>query len=142
MSNERSLSLATFIFLVAVAAIPLRAQDARLDAIDRYVAQARMDWQAPAIAVSIVKDDRVVFARGYGVLDVGGDAAADKHTLFAIGSSTKAFTTASLSMLIDEGLLDWDDRVTEHLPWLQMKDPWVTHELRVRDLVTHRIGTK
>ncbi len=140
MSTEHTLRIATFVLLVAGVAVPLRAQDDRLAAIDRYVAQARRDWKAPAIAVSIVKDDQVVFAKGYGVLEVGGNAATNEHTLFAIGSSTKAFTTASLGMLIDEGKLDWNDRVTEHLPWLQVKDPWVTRELRVRDLVTHRIG--
>ncbi|MGE0555973.1 MAG: serine hydrolase [Gemmatimonadales bacterium] len=116
------------------------AQDRRLRNIDDYVAKARAEWQAPAFALAIVKDDSVVFAKGYGTLAAGGSQAADEHTLFAIGSSSKAFTTASLAMLVDEGKLDWDDRAVERLPGWQLADPWVTREIRIRDLIAHRVG--
>jgi CubicO group peptidase (beta-lactamase class C family) len=104
------------------------------------VTKARAEWRAPAVAVSIVKGDSVVFARGYGVLEVGGSRPADEHTLFAIGSSSKAFTTAALAMLVDEGKLRWDDRAAGHLPGWQLADPWVTREITLRDLVAHRVG--
>ena len=103
-------------------------------AFDRYVAQAARDWRVPAFAIAIVKDDSLVFAKGYGVLEVGTTRRADEHTRFAIGSTTKAMTSAGLAMLVDEGKLRWDDRVTTYIPELQLSDPWVTRELTIRDL--------
>src|SRR3989337_1149610 len=75
------------------------AQDKRLTAIDAYVEKARQDWRGPAVPPAIPKDDSIVFAKGYGVLEVGKPAPANENTLFAIGSSSKAFTTASLAIL-------------------------------------------
>ena len=109
-------------------------------AFDRYVAQAARDWRIPGMAIAVVKDDSLVFARGYGVLETGTSRRADEHTRFAIGSTTKAMTSAGLAMLVDEGKLRWDDRVTAYIPELQLYDPWVTRELTVRDLLTHRSG--
>lgn len=79
-------------------------------------------------------------AKGYGVRELGKPAAVDEHTLFAIGSTTKAMTAALIGMLVDEQKLGWDDPVTKHLPGFQLKDPLVTRELTVRDLLTHRGG--
>ena len=78
--------------------------------------------------------------RGYGVRELGKPTPVDAHTLFAIASNTKAFTAASLSMLADEGKLSLDDRVIDHLPWFRMSDPYVTREMRIRDLLAHRSG--
>jgi CubicO group peptidase (beta-lactamase class C family) len=88
----------------------------------------------------VVKDGEVVFAKGYGVLELGKPDSADENTLFAIGSTTKAMTAAALGILVDEGKLGWDDPVTKHLPWFQLRDPVVTREVTVRDLLTHRAG--
>src|SRR5262245_12018672 len=74
-------------------------------AFDRYVAQAARDWHVPALAIAVVKDDSLVFAKGYGVLELGKTQPANEHTRFAIGSTTKAMTSASLAMLVDEGKL-------------------------------------
>lgn len=115
-------------------------RDPRLAAIDAYAAKARAEWNAPALALAIVKNDSVIFAKGYGTLQAGGTRAADQHTLFAIGSSTKAFTTAALAMLADSSRLGWDDRAAQYLPGWQLGDPWVTREITVRDLVAHRVG--
>jgi CubicO group peptidase (beta-lactamase class C family) len=109
-------------------------------AFDRYVTQAARDWHVPALAIAIVKDDSLVFAKGYGVLQLGGPTRADEHTRFAIGSTTKAMTSAALAMLVDEGKLRWDDHVIDYLPGFQLYDPYVTRELTVRDLLTHRSG--
>jgi CubicO group peptidase (beta-lactamase class C family) len=111
-----------------------------LAAFDRYVAQAVRDWRVPGLAIAIVKNDSVVLARGYGVLDLTKPAPVNEHTRFAIGSTTKAMTSAALGMLVDEGKLRWDDRVIDHFPDFRLYDPYVTRELTVRDLLTHRSG--
>ncbi len=108
------------------------AQRPDWNAFDRYVAQAAKDWRVPALAIAIVKDDSVVFLKGYGT--------ANEHTRFAIGSTTKAMTSAGLAMLVDEGKLRWDDRVAQYIPELQLADAWATRELTIRDLLTHRSG--
>lgn len=118
------------------------AAQARPDwgAFDKYVAKAAAEWRVPALAIAIVKDDSVVFAKGYGVLQTGTSQPANEHTRFAIGSTTKAMTSAAIAMLADEGKLRLDDRVTTYIPELQLYDPWVTRELTIRDLLTHRSG--
>ena len=97
-------------------------RDPRITAIDAYAAKARAEWNAPALAIAIVKNDSVVFMKGYGVLEKGGTKPADENTLFAIGSSTKAFHTAALAMLVDEGKVKWDDRASPYLPGWQLGD--------------------
>ena len=111
-----------------------------LDGFDAYVRQAVSEWEVPGLAVAVVKDGEVVFAKGYGVRELGRPDPVDTHTLFAIGSTTKAMTAAALGMLVDEGKLGWDDRVTEHLPGFELYDPYVTREITIRDLLTHRAG--
>src|SRR3954469_16435088 len=91
-------------------------------AFDKYVAQAAHDWHVPALAIAVVKDDSLVFAKGYGVLEIGKPTRADEHTRFAIGSTTKAMTSVALGMLVDEGKLHWDDRLIDHFPDFQMYD--------------------
>jgi len=88
----------------------------------------------------VVKGDSTLFMKGYGVLEKGSNKPADENTLFAIGSSTKAFTTAALAMLADDGKFKWDDRAAPFLPGWALGDPWVTREVTIRDLVAHRIG--
>ena len=109
-------------------------------AFDRYVAKAAKDWKVPGMAIAIVKDDSLVFARGYGVQQLGKPAPATEHTRFAIGSTTKAMTTMALAMLVDEGKLKWDDKVADYLPDFQLYDPYATREATIRDLLTHRTG--
>jgi CubicO group peptidase (beta-lactamase class C family) len=113
---------------------------AQLQDFDAYVEAVREEFDVPGIAVAIVKDGRVVLERGYGVRELGKPAPVDAHTMFAIASNTKAFTAAALSILADEGKLKLEDRVVEHLPWFRMSDPYVTQEMRIRDLLTHRSG--
>lgn len=121
---------------VATAA-PAPPELARLDA---YIRDAMEDWKIPGLSIAVVRDDEIVFERGYGTRVLGTDQPVDEHTLFAIASTTKAMTVAALGMLVDEGKLDWDDRVTEHLPAFELEDPYVTRHLTVRDLLTHRTG--
>jgi len=119
---------------------PVLAQHEPLAGLDAVVVQTMRDWQVPGLAMAIVKDGRIVFERGFGVRRLTGSDPVDAHTLFAIGSTTKAMTAAAVGMLVDEKKLTWNDPVIKHLPWFQLKDPWVTRELKVRDLLTHRAG--
>ena len=115
-------------------------RQADLAALDGYIAAAREAWGVPGLAVAIVKDGETVLAKGYGVRELGGTEPVDEHTLFAIASNSKSFTAAALAMLVDEGRLSWDDRVRAHLPWFQLYDPYVSEEMRIRDLLSHRSG--
>lgn len=125
-----------------LAAVQAQAQalPAQLQDFDARVERVREQFDIPGIAVAIVKDGEVVLARGYGVREQGKPGAVDARTQFAIASNTKAFTAAALSMLADEGKLKLDDRVVDHLPWFRMSDPYVTGEMRIRDLLAHRSG--
>jgi CubicO group peptidase (beta-lactamase class C family) len=128
-----------FAFLVAAVALTAAVPSALTD-FDTYVARVQKEFNVPGIAVGIVKDGEVVFAKGYGVREMNKPERVDEHTLFAIASNTKAFTSAALAILMDEGKLKWSDRVIDHLPWFQMSDPYVTREMTVRDLLVHRSG--
>ena len=119
-------------------ALPAQSPDPR--ALDAYAEHALALFGAPGAAVAVVKDGRIVYAKGYGVNRLGSPERITAHTRFQIASHTKAFTTAALAMLVDEGRLRWDDRVIDHLPGFQLSDPYVSRELTVRDLLTHRSG--
>ena len=108
--------------------------------LDADVARALHVFGVPGLSIAIVKDGKVVSARGYGVRKLGEAAPVDGKTLFEIASNSKGFTAALLAMLVDEGKLAWDDPVIQHLPEFQMYDPVVTRELTVRDLLVHRSG--
>jgi CubicO group peptidase (beta-lactamase class C family) len=116
-------------------AAPLKPDD-----IDQLVTRTMKEFQVPGVAVGIVKDGKLVFAKGYGVRALGDPDPVDADTVFGIASNTKAFTTTALATLVDSGGLGWDDRVIDHLPNFRMYDAWVTREFTVRDLLTHRSG--
>ncbi len=116
------------------------AQNEKLQKIDSYIQSAMKDWKMPGFAVAIVKNDTVVFSKGYGVKDIRTKETVNENTLFMIASCSKAFTTAALATLVDRGKIKWDDPVIQYLPSFQMYDTWVTKEITIRDLVTHRSG--
>lgn len=119
---------------------PVPAQNQPPPNLDEYVARVLKEFDVPGVAVALVKDGAVVLAKGYGVRKLGDPTPVDADTLFGIASNTKAFTATALAMLVDEGKIEWDDPVTKHLPGFQMYDPYVTHEITIRDLLTHRSG--
>ncbi|MDT8436835.1 MAG: serine hydrolase [Gemmatimonadota bacterium] len=135
---------AAAIALGLAAALPgaAPAQDVDWKAIDARIEEIRRDWPTPGLAVAVVRDDSVVFARGYGVRRIGDPTPVDPHTRFAVASNTKAFTAGLLAQLVDEGRLSLDDRVIDHLPSFRLHDPWITAEIRVEDLLTHRSGLR
>ena len=108
--------------------------------LDAYVARVMQTFEVPGIALAIVKDGRVLLARGYGVRKLGDATPVDDRTLFGIASNTKAFTATALGILVEAGKLEWDAPVINYLPWFQMYDPFVTRELTIRDLLVHRSG--
>jgi CubicO group peptidase (beta-lactamase class C family) len=125
-----------------VAAAPVAAPVATAASynLDADVTRVMKAFDVPGIAIAVVKDGKVVAAQGFGVRKLGEAAKVDGKTLFEIASNSKAFTAAALAMLVDEGKLSWDDPVTKHLPDFQMHDAYVTHEMTIRDLLTHRSG--
>jgi len=142
MSPRYVLRMRRTLLLIALTtpALAFTQDDRRIRELDAYTAQAVKDWGAPGLAIAVVKDGRLLFAKGYGVLELGKAARVDTQTLFAIGSTTKAMTVMALAMLVDEGKVRWDDPVTKYLPSFQLSDPYVTREVTVRDLITHRAG--
>lgn len=127
--------------LVATAA-PARAQqvDAPPKDLDAYVARVMRQFQVPGIGLAIVKDGRVLVAKGYGVRKLGDTARVTPRTNFGIASNTKIFTATALALLVEEGKLEWDAPVIRYLPSFAMWDPFVTRELTIRDLLVHRSG--
>ena len=107
---------------------------------DALVARAMKTFDVPGMAIAVVKDGKVVLAKGYGVRKLGEPAPVDAQTLFGIASNTKAFTATALGLLVEEGKIEWDAPVARYLPWFQMWDPYVTREISVRDLLVHRSG--
>lgn len=126
--------------LTLVYSVPVVAQNAPPADLDAYVARAMKTFEVPGLSLAIVKDGKVVLAKGYGVRKLGETAPVDENTLFGIGSNTKAFTSAALASLVDEGKISWDDPVYERLPGFEMYDPYVSHEMTIRDLLCHRSG--
>lgn len=114
--------------------------EALIPAIEAYVEEAMTAWQTPGLAIGIVADDALVYARGFGVREAGGEAAVDADTVFQIGSTSKAFLATAQAFMVDEGRIAWGDRVVDHDPDFALHDAWVTREFRIDDLLAQRSG--
>lgn len=125
---------------VLIAALPSLALAAPPKNFDARVEAVMKVSEVPGAAVAIVEGGQVTLARGYGVKKLGSPDPVDADTLFQIGSTTKAFVSAALAILVEEGKIGWDDKVIDHLSWFRMYDAWVTREITIRDLLTHRAG--
>jgi CubicO group peptidase (beta-lactamase class C family) len=108
--------------------------------VDDLVNNSLNAFNVPGIAVAIVKDGKIVLSKGYGVRSIANAEKVDANTLFGIASNSKAFTSASLAILVDEGKIKWDDKVIKYLPNFKMYNDYVTQEFTIRDLLTHRSG--
>jgi CubicO group peptidase (beta-lactamase class C family) len=108
--------------------------------LDAYFAQAQKTWGVPGMSVGIVKDGKVVFQKGYGVAKQGTSTPVDDKTLYAIASNSKAFTSALIGMLVQEGKLDWNDKVRKYLPYFTLPDPYASENATLRDILSHRTG--
>jgi CubicO group peptidase (beta-lactamase class C family) len=129
------LLLVLFFLTVMVEAQPMISTE-----IDTLVQRTLRAFDVPGIAVCVIKDGKVVHSRGYGVRSLDTRQPVDENTLFGIASNSKAFTTAALGMLVDEGKLSWDDKVRKYIPEFKLFDPYVTEEFTIRDLLCHRSG--
>ena len=138
---RRPSTLAITVFAALFAALPIRAQQKEpFPGFDAYVRAALATWKVPGAAVALVRNDSVIYAKGYGVREVGKPATVDERTMFAIGSSSKAFTAAAVAMLVDSGKVNLDAPATAYLPGFQLYDNYATREITVRDLLSHRSG--
>ena len=116
--------------------------DAKLDEqkITTAIEQSMARFDVPGMAVAVVENGKVAYAQGFGVRNLESEEPVNADTLFGIASNTKAFTSAALAMLVDEGKLSWDDKVIDHLPEFRLYDPYATREMTIRDLLSHRSG--
>ena len=108
--------------------------------LDAYIANAVKQWKIPGVAVGIVRNDSVLFTKGYGTLAVNSTTPVNENTLFEIGSSSKAFTATLVAMLVGDGKLRFDDRIIDYLTDFRMYDPLATAEVTLRDALSHRSG--
>jgi CubicO group peptidase (beta-lactamase class C family) len=129
-------------FLLIVSFSFAQPESVDVTLLDQELQKSFDSWNVPGIAIAIVHNQEVVYERGFGVLEDGKKAKVDGNTNFAIASNTKAFTSAALAILVDEGRISWDDKVIEYIPWFQLYDPFVTNQMTIRDLLCHRTGLK
>src|SRR5687768_14370363 len=116
------------------------AQSAPLQGLDAYINKAIADWEVPGLGLAVIKNDTVVYSAGYGVRELGKPDKVTPQTIFAIGSSSKAFTAALLGIAVDEGKVRWDDQAEKYLTGFHIADPYASRELTIRDLLSHRSG--
>jgi len=131
-----------FILLLTFVSLNTIGQDKKFKKLDELFKTSLMEWNVPGMAIAIVKDDSLVFAEGYGVTNVDTQKDVDENTIFAIASNTKAFTATSLGMLVDQGEIDWKDKVIDYIPYFRLYDPYVTEKITIEDILSHRSGLK
>ena len=130
----------SLLFAVTFLALNFATAQIQEKEVDELVQNTMKTFNVPGIAVGIIKDGKLVLAKGYGVSNIKTNQKVDANTLFGIASNSKAFTTASLAILVDESKINWDDKVIQYLPEFKMYNEYVTKEFTIRDLLTHRSG--
>ena len=116
--------------------------ETKINSLDTYFEKSVKNWNVPGVAIGIVKDGKVIFAKGYGVQEIGKKDKVDENTIFGIASNTKAFTSAALSILVEEKKIDWDQKLVEVMPNIKLYNDYVTQNITIRDLLSHRAGYK
>lgn len=111
-----------------------------IEILESCFTKALADWRVPGMAVAIIKGGEVIVQNGYGVRRLGSGIPVDSHTMFALHSNTKAFTTTALAILVDEGKVAWDDPVRAYVPYFKLYDCRVSEDVRIRELLCHRTG--
>ncbi len=132
--------VSVFCLVLLFAPRPVRAADVEVKQIESVVEQAMKELDVPGAAVVVVKDDEVIFLKGFGVREKGKKDRVSPDTVFPIASCSKAFTSALIAMLVDEGKLAWDDKVHKHLEYFRLSDELADREVTIRDLLCHRTG--
>jgi len=137
--KNRILLISLFLVMVHLSFAQTKDQ---INYLDNYYEEAFQAWEIPGMAVAIVDQDGIVFEKGYGFSDLEQKIPVDEHTLFAVASNTKAFTASALAQLVEQGRIEWKDKVRDHLPWFTMKVDFVGREMTIEDLLCHRSGLK
>ena len=140
MTGTFSQSGASFPFTLDLGGDPGAKVKAALEGFDKIATDALQSLKVPGAAMAVLKNDKVVYAKGFGYKDVENKVPVTPETIFAIGSSSKAFTVFALGKLVDEGKVEWDKPVRTYIPWFRLYDKSAGERLTVRDLVTHRSG--
>lgn len=139
MKNILSILFLLFVSLATVCG-QNKSYDNILAELDSYYEKAYNDWGIPGFSVAIVKDGMIIFSKGYGEREAGLNERPDGNTMYAIASNTKAFTATMLGQLVEEGRCGWDDKVQQYLPWFQVYDPYISSQVTIRDILSHRVG--
>jgi len=133
-----------FIFCILILPNELLSQNSeitkRLTGLDEFIETAMKDWDIPGLAVAIVKEDKIIYSKGFGYRDIKNNLKVTNRTLFPIASCTKAFTATALGILSDEGRFNWDHPVREYIPFFKLKNDYIAANITTRDMVTHRTG--
>src|SRR5687768_9764546 len=131
-----------FAFLFSVATAYAQQPAFITDSLENYIGKGMQDWDIPGLAIVIVKDGKTVYSKGFGVRNLETKQPVDEHTLFMIASNTKLFTGTALALLETRGKLSLNDRITKYFPSFRLYDTISTRMVTIRDMLTHRIGTK
>ncbi|MGH9949451.1 MAG: serine hydrolase domain-containing protein, partial [Pyrinomonadaceae bacterium] len=110
--------------------------------LEAYIASTLKEWEIPGAAIAVVKDGKIIVAKGYGVRELGKPGRVDENTIFDAASLTKAFTAAAIASLVDEKKMSWDDPVKRYIPTIEFPDPYLTANITMRDLLCHRTGIR
>ena len=140
MKNKTHFYTAVLAFVLLFSFHANAQQQKDYKALEQYIEKAVADFEIPGLAVGIIKNNEVVLLKGYGYRNTETKKKVDENTVFGIASCSKAFTAASIAILVDEGKLRWDDKVIDHYPAFRVDDPYITRELTIRDLLCHRSG--
>ena len=146
MRNRLAGLMIALVVCVLGAAAAVRAQSnsqwtpAQSSSLDKFIDSAMHQWKVPGLAIGIVRGSSAVYVKGFGVRDIKSGEPVTPDTLFDIGSCTKAFTAASVGILVDRGKMHWDDHVNEYVPFFHLRDPMADENVTMRDLLTHRTG--
>jgi CubicO group peptidase (beta-lactamase class C family) len=129
-------------YLILLLVFPAKVTAGRFDeaAVDKLVQDTMKLWQVPGLSIAVVHKDQVIYLKGFGVRRLGQPEPMTPCTIFAIGSTTKGFTTTAMAMLVDDGKMAWDDPVRDYIDWFRLADPLADANVTLRDLVCHRTG--
>lgn len=122
--------------------VNLSSQKVQLDSIEPFIDRLMEDFEVTGLSIGILKNDSIIYSKGFGTRKINENLPVDENTIFGIGSISKSFTALTLGILVDEGKINWDDRVKDYLPYFELYDPYVSENFTIRDLLTHRSGLK
>ena len=132
--------LFSLILTILIGTSPILAQDIVPDDFESWIEEGMQKWGIPGMAIAIVKDGEIAYTKGFGVRKLGEEGLVDEHTQFGIASVSKHITAISVGLMVEQGLIGWNDPVREILPWFELSDPYATANVTIHDLLTHQVG--